>query len=55
MQEKLEQFSRNDIGTLVTRPNPTNFIGTKWMFKNKIDEFGNIVRNKARLVAQGYT
>jgi hypothetical protein len=32
-----------------------NVIGTKWMFCNKIDEFGNIIRNKARLVVQGYT
>ena len=30
-------------------------IGTKWIFKNKMDEHGNITRNKARLVAQGYT
>lgn len=29
-------------------------IGTKWIFRNKIDEQGNVVRNKARLVAQGY-
>jgi len=29
-------------------------IGTKWVFKNKIDEQGVIVRNKARLVAKGY-
>ncbi|VVA38040.1 Hypothetical predicted protein, partial [Prunus dulcis] len=28
---------------------------TKWIFKNKTDEQGNVVRNKARLVAQGYT
>ena len=30
-------------------------IGTKWIFKNKSDEFDTITRNKARLVAQGYT
>ena len=29
-------------------------IGTKWVFRNKMDENGNIVRNKARLVAKGY-
>jgi len=29
-------------------------IGTKWVFKNKIDEQSVIVRNKARLVAKGY-
>src|SRR3954468_20065899 len=32
-----------------------NIIGTKWIFKNKQDEYGNIIRNKARLVAQGYS
>lgn len=32
-----------------------NIIGTKWIFKNKSDEHGNIVRNKAKLIAQGYT
>lgn len=55
MQEELEQFTRNDVWTLVQRPNLVNVIGTKWIFKNKSDEFGTIVRNKARLVAQGYT
>ncbi|XP_075492439.1 uncharacterized protein LOC142530491 [Primulina tabacum] len=54
MHEKLEQFVRNDVWDLVPRPLNTNVIGTKWIFKNKTDESGNIVRNKARLVAQGY-
>jgi len=31
-----------------------NVIGTKWIFKNKLDEQGVIVRNKARIVAKGY-
>ena len=51
MHKELEQFSRNNIWTLVPRPENTNVVGTKWIFKNKFDEFGNIVRNKARLVA----
>ena len=29
-------------------------IGTKWVFRNKLDEHGIIIRNKARLVAKGY-
>ena len=32
-----------------------HIIGTKWIFRNKIDEEGNAVRNKSRLVAQGYS
>ncbi|KAG9442738.1 hypothetical protein H6P81_018592 [Aristolochia fimbriata] len=54
-QEELEQFKRNEVWTLVPRPTNINVIGTKWVFKNKTDEEGNIIRNKARLVAQGYT
>ncbi|KAK0575634.1 hypothetical protein LWI29_004177 [Acer saccharum] len=41
--------------TLVSRPKTTNVIGTKWIYRNKSDKDGNIVRNKAKLVAQGYS
>ena len=40
---------------LVPRPEGMNVIGTKWIYKNKSDENGTMTRNKARLVAQGYT
>ncbi|CAM8984608.1 unnamed protein product [Rhodiola kirilowii] len=55
MQEELEEFARNDVWDLVPRPDGVNVISTKWIFKNKSDASGNITRNKARLVAQGYT
>ena len=55
MQDELSQFSRNKVWNLVPRPKGKNVIGTKWIFTNKSDENGVIVRNKARLVAQGYT
>ncbi|CAA0807006.1 cysteine-rich RLK (RECEPTOR-like protein kinase) 8, partial [Striga hermonthica] len=55
MQEELEQFTRNDVWELVPEPSSGNVIGTKCIFKNKTDEFGNVTQNKARLVAQGYT
>jgi hypothetical protein len=55
MHEELHQFTRNDVWTLVPRPAEQNIIGTKWIFKNKTDEHGTVVWNKARLVTQGYT
>ena len=55
MQEELNQFERSKVWNLVPRPNDYSIISTKWIFRNKIDEHNNIVRNKARLVAQGYS
>ncbi|CAM8997862.1 unnamed protein product [Rhodiola kirilowii] len=55
MQEELGKFQRNNVWDLVPRLDGMNVIGTKWIFKNKTDEQGTITRNKARLVAQGYT
>ena len=40
---------------LVPKSQGVNVIGTKWIFKNKSDEHGTVIRNKSRLVAQGYT
>ena len=55
MHQELHQFVRNDVWELVPRPKDTHVIGTKWIFKNKTDEYGEVVRNKSRLVDQGYT
>ncbi|GJR20187.1 putative ribonuclease H-like domain-containing protein [Tanacetum coccineum] len=55
MQEELLQFRLQKVWTLVDLPNGKRAIRTKWVFKNKKDERGIVVRNKARLVAQGYT
>ncbi|KAK6145210.1 hypothetical protein DH2020_022030 [Rehmannia glutinosa] len=54
MQEELNQFERNNVWELVPCPPSQTIIGTKWVFRNKLDDQGNIVRNKERLVAQGY-
>ena len=54
MQEELVQFERNQVWELVERPKNRKIIGTKWVFRNKLDVEGNVIRNKARLVAQGY-
>ena len=39
---------------MVPRPHDKNVIGTKWIFKNKLNENGEIIRNKSRLVCKGY-
>ncbi|GJR94066.1 retrovirus-related pol polyprotein from transposon TNT 1-94 [Tanacetum coccineum] len=54
MQEELNQFIANDVWELVPQPKNMTIIGTKWVFRNKLDENGVVSRNKARLVAQGY-
>ena len=40
----------------ISRDTPLDYpiIGTKWVFRNKLDENGIVIRNKARLVAKGY-
>ncbi|GJU54359.1 retrovirus-related pol polyprotein from transposon TNT 1-94 [Tanacetum coccineum] len=54
MQEELNQFIDNDVWELVPQPKNMTIIGTKWVFRNKLDENGVVSRNKARLVAQSY-
>ncbi|GJW83645.1 retrovirus-related pol polyprotein from transposon TNT 1-94 [Tanacetum coccineum] len=54
MQEELNQFITNDVWELVPNPMDMTIIGTKWVYRNKLDENGVVTRNKARLVAQGY-
>src|SRR6187455_454199 len=53
MQEELNNFKRNEVWSLVPRTKQ-NVVGTKWVFRNKQDEHGVVIRNKARLVAKGY-
>ena len=55
MCDELLQFQRNDVWTLVPRPKGEHIIGTKWIFRSKTIEEGNVIHDKARLVAQGYS
>jgi hypothetical protein len=54
MNEELDQIEKNNTWELVPRPENKNVIGSKWVFKNKMNEKGQVVRNKARLVCKGY-
>ena len=52
LQKELNQSTRNDVWYLVPRPKDKHVIGTKWIFKNKEDENGVIVRNEVMIVTQ---
>ena len=54
MNEELDQIEKNETWELVRRPKDKNIVGTKWVFKNKFNEDGQMIRNKARLVCKGY-
>ncbi|GJT32542.1 putative ribonuclease H-like domain-containing protein [Tanacetum coccineum] len=54
MQEELLQFKIQKVWTLVDLPYGKKAISTKWVYRNKKDKRGIVVRNKARLVALGY-
>nr|GEV19512.1 hypothetical protein [Tanacetum cinerariifolium] len=55
MQGELLQFKMQKVWILVDLPHGKRAIGTKWVYRNKKDEIGIVVRNKARLVTQGHT
>ena len=47
MHEELNNFTRNQVWELIERPKDYNVIGTKWVFRNKQDQDGIAIRNKA--------
>ncbi|KAJ0819688.1 putative RNA-directed DNA polymerase [Helianthus annuus] len=54
MQEELQQFHKLGVWKLVEKPENYKKIGTRWVFKCKKDDRGVVIRNKARLVVQGF-
>lgn len=55
MKEELENIEKNKTWEFFPRPKDKNVIGTKWVFKNKMNEQGEVVRNKEGLVCKGYS
>nr|GEZ50064.1 putative ribonuclease H-like domain-containing protein [Tanacetum cinerariifolium] len=55
MTKNVTEHEPKKVWTLVDLPRGKRAIGTKWIYKNKKDERGIVIRNKARLVALGYT
>lgn len=54
MKEDLDQLKKNQVWTCTERPKNGSMIGTIWVFQNKLYENGKVIRDKARLVSQGY-
>nr|GFA70491.1 hypothetical protein [Tanacetum cinerariifolium] len=54
MQEEIHEFERLKVWKLVPCPDNVFLIKLKWIYKIKKDESGGVLKNKARLVAQGF-
>ena len=55
MEKEMNSLEKNNVWELVELPSGRKRVGSKWVFKVKTDEDGNVERFKARLVAQGFT
>ena len=55
MNEELDRIEKTQTWELFPRPKSKNIVGTKWVFKNKFNEDGKVIRNKAILVCKGYS
>ena len=53
MNEELDLIKKNETWELVPRPKDKNIIGTKWVFKNKFNQDGQLIRNKEILICKG--
>ena len=54
MEEYLDQIEKNETWELVPRPSNKNVIDKKWVFRNKMNKDGQVIRNEARLVYKFY-
>ncbi|GJY67889.1 retrovirus-related pol polyprotein from transposon TNT 1-94 [Tanacetum coccineum] len=54
MQYEIHEFDRLQVWELVPQPDCVMIIALKWIYKVKLDEYGDVLKNKARLVVKGY-
>ncbi|GJW12685.1 retrovirus-related pol polyprotein from transposon TNT 1-94 [Tanacetum coccineum] len=54
MQDKIHEFDRLQVWELVPQPDCVMIIALNWIYKVKLDEYGDVLKNKAQLVAKGY-
>nr|GEX97771.1 retrovirus-related Pol polyprotein from transposon TNT 1-94 [Tanacetum cinerariifolium] len=54
MQDEIHKFDRLQVWELVPQPDCVMIIALKWIYKVKLDEYGDVLKNKAWLVAKAY-
>ncbi|GJS02310.1 hypothetical protein Tco_0318818 [Tanacetum coccineum] len=54
MQEEIHEFDRLDVWELVPPPDSAMIIALKWIYKVKLDEYGDVLKNKARSCSKGF-
>nr|GEV57267.1 copia protein [Tanacetum cinerariifolium] len=54
MQDEIHEFDRLQVWELVPQPDCVMIIALKWIYKVRLDEYGDVLKNKPRLVAKGY-
>ena len=54
MHEEINEFEQNKVWRLILSPKDASFVGLKWVFRNKLDREGNVIRYKVHLVVKGY-
>lgn len=54
MNEEIENIEKNKTWILVPRPKDNNVLRTKWAFRKKLNEKGEVIRNKKSLLCMGY-
>nr|GFC42051.1 retrovirus-related Pol polyprotein from transposon TNT 1-94 [Tanacetum cinerariifolium] len=54
MQDEIHEFDRLQVWELVSQPDYVMIIALKWIYKVRLDEYGDVLKTKARLVANGY-
>ncbi|GJR42980.1 retrovirus-related pol polyprotein from transposon TNT 1-94 [Tanacetum coccineum] len=54
MQNEIHEFDHLEVWLLVPKPKGVMIIALKWIYKVKLDEYGDVLKNKAQLVAKGY-
>ncbi len=55
MEDELAQLTKQNAWTIEDRPENTNIVGSKWVYRLKRDNNWKVDAYRARLVAQGYS